>query len=144
MSKWIYQGKPLTEIPEGAYGFIYKITWGDKFYIGCKQFYSNRNVKISKKRANELYSGRGPKKKKELKIKESDWRTYTSSSWDAEFKESVENVNQEDFKWEILSIAYRSSELAYLEVKALICSDAILDENCINKWVSFKVRKNNI
>ena len=79
-SKWTYGSGSLDEVPEGAYGFVYKVSWSGGYYIGQKSFYSTQNKRISKKRAEELYSGKGARKKKERIVSESNWRTYNTSS----------------------------------------------------------------
>ena len=71
---WQFNYNPICEIPEGDwYGFVYKITnkTTKEYYYGCKSFYSITNPKISKKKSNEIYSGKGRKPtrlKKILKI----------------------------------------------------------------------------
>ena len=57
------------------YGFVYKITnkKTKDFYYGAKSFCSITNLKISKKKSNEIYSGKG-RKPTRLKKKESDWK----------------------------------------------------------------------
>lgn len=70
-SPWIWNGSPLSSIPESdknkVYSFVYKITNNitGKFYIGYKGFYSK--------------STRIVKHKKKHFEKESDWQKYWSS-----------------------------------------------------------------
>ena len=70
---WLYNKKPF-EIKdlEQYWGFVYKITNKNtyEFYYGSKSFFNRTNGKISKKRSNELYSGKGRKPLREKKIKE--------------------------------------------------------------------------
>lgn len=65
---------PSIEPTDNSVGFIYKITnlTNNKFYIGKKQFYSTRTVKLSKKKSNELYSGVGRKPTKGKNVIETD------------------------------------------------------------------------
>lgn len=145
MSKWTYKGKVVESPPEGTFGFIYKITFRDKYYIGCKQFYGNRTVKLSKKRSNELYKGTGRKPTKEKKLKESDWKKYNSSSWSKELKRfTTDEIDSSEVKWEMLEFGVSKSDLAYKETKQIICSDALLDVNCLNSWVTCKIHKTNL
>ena len=85
MNKWLYNGKiikSLKDIPECCMFATYVIDFPDtkEFYFGSKQIFFERRKKLSKKRANELYSGKGGKKKYEIVRTESDWKTYKSSS----------------------------------------------------------------
>jgi hypothetical protein len=80
---WTYNGKCITEVsdmPEGVFGFIYKITNGktNEFYIGKKQVVSVRKRKFGKKETAALTDKR--MKKYEMVTKESDWLEYRSSN----------------------------------------------------------------
>lgn len=145
MSKWLFKGKPLKEVPEGAYGFTYKVTINIRqlqasYYIGRKCFESRRNTKISKKRAEELYSGRGARKKKELKICESDWKSYCTSS--TSFKKLILDQGEDNFKWEILNIYYSKTELEFAEAREII--DSMCDSLCENQWLKLQIYKKNL
>ncbi len=140
--KWIYNGTPLTEPPSDAWGFLYMVRFQGKYYIGQKSFWSVRNTRISKKRSEELYSGRGRKKEKEKVQKESDWRTYQTSS--KEVKELVETYGEHNFEWIILKFARSKTELSYIETQYILCNDCLLDENCYNNWVKAQINKNNL
>lgn len=95
---WIYKGKPLNEIPEGAVGFVYLIT---------------RTNLIQDSSSPILYVG---KKSFYLKAKtESDWSEYYSSSdW---IKDDIKKYGKHAFHREILRICYSKSEMTYYEVK---------------------------
>lgn len=142
MSKWKFKNKPLETPPVGVFGFVYKISWGKEYYIGQKSFWSTTNGKVSLKRSQELWSGKGPKPKRERKTKESNWKTYSSSSKivQALIKEKGEKV----FKFEILEFANTKTHLTLLEAKHIICSEALYDENCHNLWISLKVYKTRL
>lgn len=145
MSKWIYNGKPLEEMPEGAKGFIYKITWGDKYYIGKKNFQSIRNTKLTESQKKKLKKeqggkGRVPTKKKKIIEK---WKIYESTSSDVIFREAIKQ-HPEKFHYEILEIAYNSTELTMLEAKHILCPDALRDKNCLNKELKIRILKSNL
>ena len=144
MSKWIINGKPFLEIPENSIGFIYRITSliDGKWYIGQKSFYSNRTVKLSKKKSEELWSGKGRKPLKQKVQKISDWETYCSSS--KEMQELINTFGENNFLFEILDFACSTSGLDYLEAKWILQTDALLDERNLNVWLSLKIRRNNI
>ena len=101
-SVWKYKSKEVKEIPEGMQGFIYQIihTETGKSYIGKKQFFNTLNVKVSKKRSDILYSGKGRKPTREKKINESNWKVYTSSS--KELNDDIEKYGITAFKFIIL------------------------------------------
>jgi len=129
---WTFNGGIVTEIPDpDAYGFIYKITWGDKLYIGKKAFYSERNVKKGKKELAKMTDRRLSKKKKVRK--ESDWRTYQSSN------EILCKVDPLGLSKEILMLCYSKTELTYQETKHLFVhgvleSDRYLNRNILSKF----------
>jgi len=80
---WTYKGKSITELsdmPEGTFGFIYKITNGktNEFYIGKKQVVSIRKRKFGKREIAKLEDKR--MKRYEMVEKESDWLEYRSSN----------------------------------------------------------------
>lgn len=142
MSKWLYKGKSVMEPPEGVHGFIYKIEWEGGYYIGAKSFYSNTTIKLSKKKSNELYTGKGRKPTKQKQQKSSNWKVYPSSS--IEVKKLVEEKGEAYFKWEIIDFAKNKSELAYKETQYIICNNILYDERCWNGWVTAKIHKKNL
>ena len=123
---WIYRGLEIDDIvkcPENSVGFIYRITQLEKipgenafslgkFYIGKKQLYSNRRVKITQKEKAE--TGNNRKQFKQV-IKESDWKTYNSSS--KELQQEIKNLGEDAFVKEILEFCFSKRELSYKEVK---------------------------
>lgn len=142
MSKWIHNGTPLTEPPQDTWGFVYRVTWNEGFYIGQKSFWSVTNPKISKKRSQEIYKGRGKRPTKERKVKESDWRNYKTSS--SHIKDHISQYGEQGFVWEIIDFSKSKSELDYMETQYILCSNALKDPRCHNMWVSVKIHKNNI
>lgn len=115
---WIYKNKILTIIPEGAVGFVYKITRlnidndtsSPMYYIGKKNFWSGKGKKII----------------------ESDWKKYYGSSvW---LKTHTEKYGEDCFIREILRICYSKSEMTYHEVMMQIESDVLrVDKHSIMK-----------
>lgn len=137
---WKYKGKELKEIPDGAFGFVYKITNKNtkEYYIGSKQFYSNTNAKISKKRSNELYSGRGRKPSREKKQKESTWRDYVSSS--KKVQEMIA-ISKTSFTFEIQTICFSKAEMLILEAIEIGKNFIDRDPLILNEWISLKTPK---
>lgn len=142
---WLHKGKELKEVPENIYGFVYKISpinielFGDIYYIGCKGFYNTTNPKISKKKANELYSGKGRKPTRQKKVKESDWKTYLSSS--KKLQEIIEQSGIHNFNFEILSLHRCYTTMILQESKLIIDAFLAKDNSIMNEWISVKVRK---
>lgn len=135
---WIYKNKPFKiKDLEQYWGFVYKISnlITNQFYIGSKSFFNRTNAKISKKRSNELYSGKGRKPLREKKIKESDWKIYKSSS--KKVQEMILN-NENNFKFEIIAL-YKNKAEMLLNEAFLIIKEFILKNNLIlNDWISIK------
>lgn len=136
---WKYKGKnikTIEDIPEGALGFIYKITNKSKkgkYYIGRKTAVSLRKLKLTKK---DKLLPENKRKKFKYVPKESDWKKYWGSS-----KYLLEDIEAGDkCTREILRFCFSKAELSYYELEAIVCSGALLDtEGNYNFWVSAKV-----
>lgn len=120
----------ITEIPESAYGFIYKITnlANNKSYIGKKQMKSVKKMPPLKGRKN--------KRHKEV---ETDWRTYTGSS--NELNADIEKYGKENFKFDILQFCNSKWELAYYESKIQFQLDVLVSENYYNGIINCRIGK---
>lgn len=135
---WIFNNKPF-EIKdlEQYWGFVYKITNKNtqEFYYGSKSFFNRTNGKISKKRSNELYSGKGRKPLREKKIKESDWEYYKSSS-----KKVQEMINNQpnNFKFEIIALYQTKAEMLLWEAYFIINQFINKNPLILNEWISIK------
>lgn len=139
--KWIHKGKSFKiKDLEKYWGFVYKITNIEtgEFYIGSKSFFSRTNPKLSKKRSNELYSGKGRKPTREKKVKESDWMSYISSSKKVQAM-IVQNPNI--FKYEILELFETKQEMLLTE--AVMIGKEFLKRNALilNDWLSVRCFK---
>ena len=127
---WIYEKEPLTEIPEGAIGFVYLITnqANGMKYIGKKNFYFSKTKQVKGK-------------KKRIKV-ESDWKEYFGSN-----KALVDHVSlygENKFVREITHLCYTKGEMSYYETKHIFAVDAVISEKYYNDWVMCRVRKNHI
>jgi len=116
---WIFEAaaiESLDQMPEGSFGFIYKITdtTTGRMYIGKKQIMSYRTLPPLK----------GEKKKRKV-VKESDWRNYYGSH--SELKKAVKQ-NPEHFKREILQFVKSRKQLTYYELVYLIKEDVLTNE----------------
>jgi len=121
---WTLDGKEDFNIPESAYGFVYRIdVIGTPFYYyGQKRLTSTR--------------GRG----KKAVTKESAWRNYEGSS--LELKALIKSGKK--IKKQILEFAYSKSDLTLKETKQIICNGCLEDENSLNRWVYCRVYQKNI
>jgi hypothetical protein len=124
---WFYQDKEVTSIedmPEGTFGFIYKVTYTptNKSYIGKKVLYHNQKKKLTKK---ELAEQTGPGRKPSTKVvtKESDWKTYYGSS--KPIIELVKNGEKDNFSREILMYINNKKLLSYYETKHLFINNVL-------------------
>lgn len=136
---WYYQGKEIAEhdIPEGAVGFIYKITRSildenivihepsglelreihSKIYIGKKQLLNATKKKVGKREAAKQLLETGDKRKVKKIIrgtKTSNWLGYNSSCnlLIQEIKETPEL-----FRKEIICWCFSKKELGYRELE---------------------------
>lgn len=119
--QWTHKGKNTFDIPPLAIGFVYRIDLEDgRYYIGKKNLTSTR--------------GRG----KKAVTKESNWKTYCSSS--KELKEIIKNGNI-NYKKEILEFCFSKAELTYRETASIICLGALIDDKSLNGWVKATIFK---
>ena len=143
---WLHKNIEISKIedlPQDTYGFIYEVEHlpTGKKYIGKKVLYFERNVKLGKKRLEELkqerkekgIGGRVPTKEKVTK--ESDWKTYVGSQ--KEIKELVKQGNGlKDFKRTILKCVKTKKLLTYYELYYLYKHQVLLNDNYLNDNIS--------
>jgi len=121
MSHWTHNNEPFLDTPEDKVGFVYCITniLTGKKYIGKKSYWS----KVTKKPLKG-------KNRKRHSRKESDWKTYCSSS--KYLKEDIDLIGIENFALEILTQHTNKTELNFTELKIQIywdVLDAVLEDN---------------
>jgi len=122
--------KLLTEGNEIPYGFIYLITnlTNNKKYIGkkqCKTVYKRPPLKGKKNKRHE--------------IKETDWRTYTSSS--RELNDDIETLGKDKFKFEIIKFCDSKWTLAYEEAKIQFEEEVLLKDEYYNGIINLRIGK---
>lgn len=107
--------KENVELTPDIFGFIYEITnkLTGKKYIGKKQ--CTRKIKRKPLKG---------KTRNRIEHKESDWKTYTSSS--NELNEDIKKIGKENFEFCIIKICNSKWELAYEEIKEQIYRDVLL------------------
>ena len=135
---WYFLNKQIDEIsdlPEGAFGFIYQTTHipTGKKYIGKKSLMYNRKKKLTKKELLE-YAGKKGRTPTHIRVqKESDWKTYYGSH------SFIKESNKEDLERKILQLAFNKKELTYLECKwqfilEVLETNKYLNDNILGKF----------
>jgi len=117
-----------VQIDEAAFGFIYEITntVTSKKYIG-------KNQCISKIKRNPLKG----KVNKRIFKKESDWKSYTSSS--NELNEDIKKYGKDKFIFKILKVCNSKWELAYFEIKEQIDRNVLLRDDYYNGIINVRI-----
>ena len=117
-------------IDETTFGFLYEITnnINNKKYIGKKQCISRIKRKPLK-----------GKTRNRIDFKESDWKTYTSSSND--LNEDIKNLGKENFTFKILRTCNSKWSLAYFEIKEQIANDVLLRNDYYNGIINVRIGK---
>jgi hypothetical protein len=113
---------------ESAFGFIYEITniVTNKKYIGKKQCKSKLKRKPLK-----------GKKNKRIEVRESDWKSYTSSSSDLNL--DIEKFGKDKFVFKILRICGSKWELAYFEIKEQIERNVLMSDDYYNGIINVRI-----
>lgn len=136
---WRYKGvevKDVEQIPEGVFGFVYKITdlTNNKIYIGKKALYSRRKRKFGKKELSKITDKRKKTYEYVTKIIPK-WEEYISSC--EPLKEAIKDGAR--YSKEILHFCYSKQELSYFEVKYQMIEGVIEPgNNSYNQNVSGK------
>lgn len=117
-----------VNITEKTFGFLYLITNNltNKKYIGKKQC-------ISKIRRQPLKG----KTRKRVCYKQSDWKTYTSSSND--LNDDIIKYGKDNFTFEIIRICNSKWALAYFEIKEQIEKDVLLKDDYYNGIINVRI-----
>lgn len=132
---WIFCEEPFKseDIPEGAIGFVYRITnnaTGLK-YVGQKRFF--------KPVVKPPLKGQTRKRRS---IVESDWKTYVGSS--VEVKKQVAELGIDNFTREILEICFSKGMLSYTEAKMQFDLGVLFDETYLNGIIQTRINKTHV
>lgn len=108
-----WQGLPTDFEVSDWEGFVYLIEnqLTKQRYIGRKYLYSKRRLKVK------------GKKRRKLRVTESDWEYYKSSSNDV--KADIKEYGLKNFTFEILSLHKTRAETNYTEVKEQFSRDVL-------------------
>jgi len=122
MSHWTHKGEPYDpdyeEIDHAGFVYIIINKVNGMRYVGKKVFHARRTLPALK----------GKKRRRKV-VKESDWRTYCSSSDDV--KRDIEEFGKDNFIFEIVSFHINRTELNYHELKLQFLLD-VLEARDIN------------
>ena len=123
---WILEEN--VNLDENTFGFIYIITnlIDNKHYIGKKQCKSRIKRKPLK-----------GKTRNRIDHKESDWKTYTSSS--KELNEAIQKHGKENFIFKILRTCDSKWALAYYEIKEQILQNVLLRDDYYNGIINVRI-----
>lgn len=115
-------------LDENTFGFIYEITNNitNKKYIGKKQCKSRIKKKPLKGRTRNR-----------IAQKESDWKTYTSSSND--LNSDIEKYGKNNFVFKIIRVCGSKWELAYFEIKEQLNRDVLLKDDYYNGIINVRI-----
>jgi len=136
---WLYESRPVFEIPEEYAGFVYLITnkqTGRK-YVGKKL------SRFSKTTYRTVKLKNGKKKRKKLRGKiESDWQTYYGSS--PELSRDIEALGTENFIREILYYCRSKSECSYIEAREQFARRVLESDEYYNGHIQVRVHGSHI
>ena len=122
----------LVDTADGIipYGFIYKITCLTNFksYIGKKQCKTIFKRKPLKGKRNKRHEER-----------ETDWKTYTSSS--RELNEDITTYGKDSFKFEILRFCKSKFELSYFEAKIQFEEEVLFRDDYYNGIINLRISR---
>ena len=126
---WWLEGWGFVDEPfNNAYGFVYLITINGMEYIGSKKFFTQRKKHFGKKKLESITDKR--LKTYEYVIKESNWKSYCSSSDEVK---ALVLAGHEPVR-RILRICYSAKEMSFYENKYIY--KVIGEDNCLNANVS--------
>ena len=133
MVEWTYQGKVITEIPQGVEGFVYLITntTNDKKYIG--------------KKLAKFKTSRPPlkgKKNRRRGTKESAWKDYWGSS--DHLNADVQKLGEDKFTKEILHFCPSKGVLSYMEAKEQFDRKVLITDEYYNGIINCRVGSSKI
>lgn len=132
--KKLTQWEGVENKADSNFGFIYKVTHKEtgKYYIGKKQYWTlkpkaNRRHKKPDTKLSSVYFKEN--------FKESDWKTYTTSSRNKEFKKYISN-SPYNYVWEVLINCKSKAIMSFMETVCILKHSKFLtDELCYNGHV---------
>lgn len=137
---WFYDGKEITEVPEGVVGFVYLIT----SLIDGKRYIGKKKTTFKKTAIKTVKLKSGLKKKKKIRSEiPSDWFEYYGSS--EALNADIVIHGKDQFRREIIHWCYNLTQLGYLEAKEQFVSDCLLKpDEYYNSWIMIRARRSNL
>lgn len=136
---WLFQGTPITELPDECVGFVYLITnlTNNRKYVGKKlSKFSKTTYKTVKKKD-------GTKKKKRVRSKiDSDWLDYFGSS--IELNKDVDSLGKENFTREILYFCRSKAECSYIEAREQFARKVLESTEYYNNNIMCRIHGSHI
>lgn len=131
--QWMFEGKPVDELPNDCVGFVYEITntTNGRKYIGKKLAKFKRSKPPLK----------GKKNKRRFKV-DSDWKDYYGSS-DA-LLEDIQKIGNDKFTREILFYCKNKGELSYVEAREQFSRKVLESDAYYNGHIRVRVHGNMI
>jgi hypothetical protein len=130
---WIYIGSELDDVPPNVVGFVYIITnlKTGRQYVGKKNFYSTKKVKV-----------KGKTRRKSV-TSESDWKQYFGSN--SVLLADLQASSRGDFKREILHLCRTKGEMALLEAKEQINREVLYHpDKFYNNFIGCKIHSKHL
>lgn len=126
MSHWLYKNQPVFDLPEGVFGFVYRIT----SLIDGRKYIGRKYVTKAAKRSVKLKNGT---KKIRKTMVESDWKTYMGSC--KPLLEDISKNEKNNYKFEILSWGFTKGQVNSLEIICQIKAGVMTDDSYYNDAV---------
>lgn len=126
-TEWTYNNKTEFDIPEGSFGFIYKIVskLDGRKYIGRKY------LTAAKTTSKRVTLKTGIKKTRKIKSRvESNWKDYEGSC--KPLLEDIKKYGKENFTFEILSFAKTKGQVNFLECFFQMRANVLGDDTYYN------------
>lgn len=136
---WLYQNKPIEELPEDCVGFVYLITnlENNRKYIGKKL------AKFARTAYKTIKKKDGTKKKKKVRSKvDSDWLEYFGSS--IELNKDVETLGKDKFTREILFFCKSKAECSYIEAREQFARKVLESTEYYNNNIMVRIHGSHI
>jgi hypothetical protein len=131
---WHYKGEEFTSADiDDNIGFVYELVDNEngKMYIGKKFFWSTRRLPPLK----------GKNRKRKV-VKESDWKTYMSSS--NEVIELFENHGFDRFTRNIIHLCKTRGQLSYMELKEQMDRRVLESDDYYNGIIQCRIHKKHV
>ena len=136
---WSYQGKEITELPEGTVGFVYIII----NQITGRKYIGKKLAKFSKTTYKTVKLKNGKKKRKKIRGKiESDWRDYYGSS--PNLTADIEQLGKDKFTREILHYCKSKAHTSYLEAKEQFDRKVLESDDYYNGHIQCRIHGSHI